>query len=114
MADHAQGHQAGDERRIRLLSVDGPRAELALSGEVTGAVAAQIEEVLLDPALRGVSELVFDLSRVRQLDAICAYALVRPLTTTAPPAAVHLRGASKQARRALHRTGAEHLLTFED
>ncbi|MGW0552119.1 STAS domain-containing protein [Streptomyces altiplanensis] len=114
MADHARGPQVGDERRVRILSVDGRRAELALSGEVTGVAAAQIEGVLLDPALQGVMEWTLDLSGVQRLDTICAYALVRPLLTAAPPVAVHVRGASKQARRALHQTGADHLLTFED
>ncbi|MFF5707168.1 STAS domain-containing protein [Streptomyces sp. NPDC012794] len=112
MDAHVQG---GSERQhVRVVVADERRAELALRGEVTGAAAREIEEAMLDPALRAVGEWVFDLGEVERLDAICAYALVRPLLMTNSSDAVHVRGAAKQVRRALHRTGANHLITFED
>ncbi|TVL91281.1 hypothetical protein [Streptomyces sp. SAJ15] len=82
---------------------------------MTGTAAREIEEVMLDPALRDVSEWVFDLSEAERLDAICAYALVRPLLmTSSPDVVVHVRGAREQAREILRHTGAARLIRFED
>ncbi|MFF3342765.1 hypothetical protein [Streptomyces flavidovirens] len=72
MASHVRGPQGPQEQNVRLVSVDGRHAELAFSGEATGAVAGQIEKVMLDPALQNVSEWTFDLSKVQKLDAVCA------------------------------------------
>ncbi|MGW7450135.1 nitronate monooxygenase [Streptomyces sp. NPDC054787] len=88
MAAHEQGRS--ERQHVRIVAVEGHRAEWALRGEVTGTAAGEIERVMLDPALRDVSERAFDLSEVERLDAVCAYALVRP------------------------QTSAEHRITFED
>ncbi|WP_308295951.1 STAS domain-containing protein [Streptomyces sp. ISL-96] len=94
--------------------MDAGRAELALSGEVTGNAALEIEECLSHKSLRGVCEWVLDLSEVEYLDATCAYALMRPLVEGSPPPVVIVRGARRRVRRTLHETGAEKLLHIED
>ncbi|MET9514509.1 STAS domain-containing protein [Streptomyces sp. NPDC002994] len=108
------GTDLGPPAHVRLKSVDAGRAELSLSGEVTGNAALEIEECLSSKALRGVREWVLDLSEVQQLDAACAYALMRPLVEVSPPPVVSVRGARKRVRRTLHETGAEKLLHIED
>ncbi|MEU3776379.1 hypothetical protein AB0F11_24900 [Streptomyces sp. NPDC032472] len=81
---------------------------------MTGTAASEIEEVMLDPALQDVSEWVVDLSEAERLDAICAYALVRPLLmTSSPDVVVRVRGARKQAREVLRHIGAAHLITID-
>jgi anti-anti-sigma regulatory factor len=113
MASVEPNGTAPSERRVRVVSVDGERAQLALSGEVTGKAALEIEECLVEPVLQGVQEWVLDLSQVTELDTACAFALMRPLMTTYPPATVHIRGASREVHQALHRTGAESFLVFD-
>lgn len=108
------GTDLGPPAHVRLKSVDGGRAELSLSGEVTGNAALEIEERLAHKSLRGVCEWVLDLSEVEQLDAACAYALMRPLVEVSPPPVVNVRGARKRVRRTLHETGAEKFLNIED
>lgn len=115
MTTHARGPEGSAKQHVRAVAVEGQRAELVLAGQVTGTAAREIEEILLDPALRDVSQWAFDLSEVEVLDAMCAFALVRPLLRASSPAAlVHVRGAHKQARGILRQTGAGHLVTFED
>ncbi|MGW7054798.1 STAS domain-containing protein [Streptomyces sp. NPDC054887] len=113
MAATVKPTEGAGARSVILAPVEGGRARLTLSGEITGPLARQIETCLMTGEVQHVREWVLDVRSVDTLDLICAFALVRPLLYTSPPARIEVVGATEHIRRTLRQTGAEDL-TYRD
>ncbi|MFF4580169.1 STAS domain-containing protein [Streptomyces sp. NPDC001389] len=97
---------------VVITAVDGRRAEVTLTGEVSAVVLRDLEERLADPRLRTAEHWVLDLRGVTRIELACAYALLRAVTEHSGTTVV--RGGRRPVLRTLRHAGLDKAVKIEE